>query len=312
MIEFSANNFMSTLISIITESPTSILFIILGTIFTVAMIINVKKNKTIGKSLFIIGWIFIILFIIIKYNGYISKLFDNLINNIFMQIFFPNLATYIITIIATNIIFLYTILNKNTKTPAKIVNSIFFSSIMVLMVYTLDVIIENKINIYVQRELYTNEQVLTLIESTTIIFSIWILIIFSKYLIKKLVKKSNDKIQQEYENEEKSKIQSTMQIEPEPIEPVQIPQIEPEPIEPVQIPQIEPEPIEPVQIPQIEPEPIEPIQIPQIEPEPIEPVQIIQPETLESSQEPLNIEPTNKINNTENKTDEEDIEILTL
>ena len=217
MIEFSFGNFITTLINIITDSPTSILFIILGIIFTVAMIINVKKNKTIGKTLFIIGWIFIILFIIIKYNGYISKLFDNLINNVFMQIFFPNLATYIIIIIITNIIFLKTILNKKTKPSSKIVNSLAFSLIMVLMVYTLDLIIENKINIYEKSQLYTNKQVLTLIEATTIIFTFWIIIILSKKLIIKLINKSNEKIIKENKPAIKENITDT--VNPIPVEP---------------------------------------------------------------------------------------------
>ena len=216
MIEFSANNFVKTLISIITGSPTSILFIVLGLTFTIAMIINVKKNKTIGKSLFIIGWIFIILFVIIKYNGYLSKLFDNLINTVFRQIFFPNLATYIIIIIITNIIFLYTVLNKKTKTLSKIINSIFFSTIMVLLVYTLDLIIKNKINVYEQDQLYTNEQVLTIIEASTIVFGLWILIIVSKFLIKKLINKINEKILKEFNNE-KNTSEPTPAVEPTPI-----------------------------------------------------------------------------------------------
>ena len=298
MIKFSANNFIGTLISIITDSPTSILFIVLGTIFTVAMIINVKKNKTIGKTLFIAGWIFIILFIIIKYNEYISKLFDNLINNVFMQIFFPNLATYIIIIVITNFIFLRTVLNKSTKTIEKIVNSMFFSTIMVLMVYTLDLIIENKINIYAQKELYTNKQVLTLIESTTIIFSGWILIIFSKFLITKLVEKSNEKIKQEYENEKNTEINQVETIplpqsETNPVKPAQMPQTEINPIEPVTMTQTEVNPVEPIPMTQTEVNPIEPVSMPQTDINPIEPAQM--PQTDINPIEPVTL-PQTEIN----------------
>ena len=312
MIEFSLENFINTLISIITGSPTSILFIILGIIFTIAMIINIKKNKTVGKTLFIIGWIFIILFIVIKYNGYISKLFDNLINTIFMQIFFPNLATYIIIITVTNVIFLYTILNKKSKILSKITNSLFFSVIMVLMVYTLDLIIASKINIYEKNELYTNKQVLTLIEATTIIFSIWIIIILSKLTITKLINKSNEKLL-EQENEKITnnqdqpieQSQNTTQIEPvQPIEQIQnTTQIEPvQPIEQIQSPtQIESvKPIEQSQNnTQIEPvQPIEQIQSPtQIEP--------VQP--VEQIQSPTQIESVNPIEQSQNNTQIESV-----
>ena len=207
MIKITLKSFINTLFNIISSSPSSIIFIIVGIIFTVAMIINLIKKKTIGKSLYITGWLFIVIFIIVKYNSYISKIFDNLINQVFMQIFFPNLATYIIIIALTNIIFLYTIIKKTTKST-KIINTLFFSIIMLFMVYTLEQIISGGINIYEQKEIYTNQNILTLIESTTIIFSFWVLIITSKHIIKKLIKKSNDKIKKEYENSELKPIQN--------------------------------------------------------------------------------------------------------
>ena len=197
---FSIKKLVISLIDIITGSPTSILFIVLGLIFTIAMIINIKKNKTIGKTLYLIGWIFIIAFIIIKYNNYLSKIIDNLINTIFMQIFFPNLATYTIIIIITNIIFLYTVFNKKTNTINKLINSPFFIIIMVLMVYTIDLISKNKINVYQRKEVYSNSALNTIIESTTLIFTLWMIILLSKFILKKLIKKSDEKIIEEFKS----------------------------------------------------------------------------------------------------------------
>ena len=142
------NNFIEILLDVISNSPSSVLFIILGIIFASAMIINIKNKKKIGKLVSILGWIFIVLFIIIRYSSYLNKLFDNLINNIFMQIFFPNLATYVIIIIITNFIFLYSIIKK-TSNLSKVINVIFFTVIMVFMLYTLEQIITNNINIYI-------------------------------------------------------------------------------------------------------------------------------------------------------------------
>lgn len=205
MLNISIKIFINILIDTITHSGATFLFIILGVIFTIAMIINLKKHKTIGKSLYIIGWTFIIIFIAVKYNSFISKLFDNLVNTVFMQIFFPNLSAYIIVITLTNMIFLITILNKNSKLSDKIINCTFFTSIMTIMIYILDLIMANKINVYQANEVYKNQNILILIETTTIIFSIWMLIIISKFIIKKLIKISNDKIKKEYENANENK-----------------------------------------------------------------------------------------------------------
>lgn len=184
------SNIIDTLLDIITNSPSSVLFIILGIIFAAAMIINIKNKKQIGKMVSILGWIFIVLFITIRFNVYLGRLFDNLINNIFMQIFFPNLATYIVIIIVTNIIFLYTVLSKKTNNYEKIINVIFFIIIMVFMVYTLERIIASNIDVYQFKEVYTNDSVRTLIQSTTLLFTLWIILIISKLIITKLIQKS--------------------------------------------------------------------------------------------------------------------------
>ena len=195
------NNFIEILLDVISNSPSSVLFIILGIIFASAMIINIKNKKKIGKLVSILGWIFIVLFIIIIYSSYLNKLFDNLINNIFMQIFFPNLATYVIIIIITNFIFLYSIIKK-TSNLSKVINVIFFTVIMVFMLYTLEQIITNNINIYSFEEVYSNDDISVLIQSTTVLFTFWIILIISKLIINKLIEKSIKNIK----NEEKDNI----------------------------------------------------------------------------------------------------------
>lgn len=195
------NNFIEILLDVISNSPSSVLFIILGIIFASAMIINIKNKKKIGKLVSILGWIFIVLFIIIRYSSYLNKLFDNLINNIFMQIFFPNLATYVIIIIITNFIFLYSIIKK-TSNLSKVINVIFFTVIMVFMLYTLEQIITNNINIYSFEDVYSNDDISVLIQSTTVLFTFWIILIISKLIINKLIEKSIKNIK----NEEKDNI----------------------------------------------------------------------------------------------------------
>lgn len=188
------NNFFKTLLNIISNSPSSVLFIIIGIIFAASMIINIKNKNKNSKIISILGWLFVISFIIIRYISYLNKLFDNLINNIFMQIFFPNLATYIIIILITNIIFLYTVLSKNIKNSSKIFNIIFYTIITILMFYTLEQIIVNDVNIYQFDTVYSNSNLTTLVQCTTLLFTLWIIIIINKLIINKLITKSINNI----------------------------------------------------------------------------------------------------------------------
>ena len=106
-------DFIQTLLDIISNSPSSVLFIIIGIVFATSMIINVKNKNKSKKLITVLGWLFVIFFIIIRYNSYLNQLFDNLINSIFIQIFFPNLATYIIIILTVIFSYVSPICRKN-------------------------------------------------------------------------------------------------------------------------------------------------------------------------------------------------------
>ena len=68
---------------------------------------------------------------------------------------------------------------------------------MVFMVYTLEQIITNNINVYQFTEVYTNSNITTLIQSTTLLFTLWIILIISKLIINKLIQKSIENITNE-------------------------------------------------------------------------------------------------------------------
>ena len=193
MANLSIKQFLNTLVKIVFSSPTSIIYIIVGVIFLISMITNIRKKKTIGKTLYLIGWMFIVVFLVTRYNSYLSTLLDNLINTVFTQIFFPNLATYVIIIILSNIIYIKSILNKKQKTYEKIINTIFFAIIMFNVSYTLDEIINEKLNIY-DLNIYSNQKILVLVETTTVIFTLWQIFLLSKKIIKKLISISNQNI----------------------------------------------------------------------------------------------------------------------
>lgn len=196
MIGLSIKEFINTLKNIVFSSPSSILFAIAGFIFLIAMVTNVRKKKSIGKTLYLIGWIFIVTFLVTKYNNYLTTLLDNLINNVFIQVFFPNLATYVIIIILSNIIYINSALKKDKKNYEKIINTIFFVIVMFGMNYTLEEVIRDNVNIY-DVDIYSNQKILVLVQSTTIVFIVWQVFLISKKIITKLISLSNNKVEKD-------------------------------------------------------------------------------------------------------------------
>lgn len=215
MIKLTPSNFIEILYDTIMSSPTTFVTILLGIVFLIIMIVNMKRHKKIGKIPFIIGWVFIIAFVVFKYSPHLTTLFDNLINNIFMQVFFPNLASYIILLALTNFIFLFTILKKDTKTIDKIINSIFFLIIMLFFILSLERVTQKNINIYETLTVYSDKNLLILIEATTITFVIWMIILISKMIIIKLIQKSDDKVKGEYQINDEVEVNNVNLIDEE-------------------------------------------------------------------------------------------------
>ena len=65
-----------------------ILFIILAYLFTTTN----KKNYKTSRIIYILMYIAIIAFIAITYNDSLGKMFDYMMNNLFIVVYFPNLV----------------------------------------------------------------------------------------------------------------------------------------------------------------------------------------------------------------------------
>jgi len=185
---------LETVANLILSSPFFIITLVVGILLLALMIYSIIKNKKMSKGLSIVVWIFLILFILIRYNNYLYSLFDNLINNIFVQIFFPNLATYIIMLISTITIMVYTIIKKSSPRFLKIMNVLFSFLIIFLFILTLDKIVNLNVNIYEQLTVFSDKELLILIELSMLIFVVWVLLLICIKIVRALIKRSNNKI----------------------------------------------------------------------------------------------------------------------
>ena len=63
---------------------------------------------------------------------------------------------------------------------------------------TINLIVTNKINIYEPLTVYSNKTLLVLIEFTTLTFVAWVTLLLSIKIVKKLIKKSDEKVTQDF------------------------------------------------------------------------------------------------------------------
>ena len=176
------------------SSKLFIAIIVFLIFFSYILLTTNKKNKKTSKTFFILIYLFIFLFVVITYHASLGKMFDYLMNNLFIIIYFPNLAVYFAAIIITNIIILFSIFNFKTTKLIKNINIFVYGLLNYLLALLLNVIITKKLDIFTIQSVYSNKQALGLIELSSNIFILWLIfLIVYKVFLTYLKKNSKNK-----------------------------------------------------------------------------------------------------------------------
>lgn len=185
---------LGTLVNIIFSSSFFVI-LLFGVILLLVILYIFRKKIVKDKSIYLKIYIIFFILLFIKYGSSILKLCDNLVENIFSDIYFPSLSTYIIMLLITNIFLIITVVSKKITKGIKILNTINFVSIEFLAILILDTIIKENVNIYDKLSVFTNTRLLVLTELSMGLFALWLFILFVIKCIKLLTKK--------YEQEDK-------------------------------------------------------------------------------------------------------------
>lgn len=175
------------------------------------------KNQIKQKITYIILTIFIVTFSIFSYHSSLGKMLSYMMDNLFVVIFFPNLAVYLAAIIITNIILWISIFSFKSAKPIRNLNIIVYSIMTYLMLLILNVINENKLDIFSQESIYKNKQVSALIDISSFIFILWIIFLVVYKIILIYLKKNYAP------NVKKVVIKKKVKILPENYQPLNIP-----------------------------------------------------------------------------------------
>lgn len=192
-----------------------------SSIFVVAVVIMVSlgiiliatsiKAKKLNRVIYIAIYGSIIIVSLIFYREELFNMFDYMMNNFFIAIYFPNLAIYFAAIIATNIILCISIFNKKIPKLIKTVNIVIFCIIHYLLFLTINIVIKSKLDIFSQVSIYQNKNALALIELSSTVFITWILFL----IIYKIIRFYQQK--KEIEDDEKNENNPQQIIIKEPI-----------------------------------------------------------------------------------------------
>ena len=177
MNEFSLIDKIKILMDLTVSSPLFFVCSIFCIIILIGLMMCIFLNKRINKKLFFGIWIFIALIIIYRYNSIVFSVIDNLFDTFFMMLYFPNYIVYLLVLLISNICFAYFIFNKSSNKLTKIVSTFNAVILNILFFIIIDLISKNNINIYDSTSIYSNANLMALIQLSMGIFVSYVLIL---------------------------------------------------------------------------------------------------------------------------------------
>ena len=170
-------NLVEKLKIVLEVSKSSKLFIaVIGFIIALVLVAFTTTKKNANKAKIFYGLIYtaVIITIMVLYHESLGKMFDYMMDNFFIVLYFPNIAIYLAAIIATNIILLISIFNFKIPKLVKSINIIFYAVIHYLLALILNIITTKELDVFSQISIYGNKDAQALIELSSTIFIIWL------------------------------------------------------------------------------------------------------------------------------------------
>ena len=158
------------------------IFIFLGVLVIVTFLYLIKKIDN-RKYIMIITLSLLLILgidIVINYKE-LAEVFDNFMTIFFSNIYFPSVYVYFGTLLIVYIAFITSMFNKMLNKIYKIINGITFVMNNILLAIILNIIAKNKIDVFTPNELYTNINLVAVLEISIGLFVLWVLSLIVVY-----------------------------------------------------------------------------------------------------------------------------------
>lgn len=158
----------------------------------------INKNISKIKYLIYITFTFIIglVITIITNSESLLATFDNIINKVFLNIYFPSVEVYLLILLFSIILTINSIVSKKIKNSYKVINIIMFFTLFFLLISFLLTIANKGIDIFDINSLYTDESCIVLLQLSTQVFVLWLIITLIIYVVNAIIDRIDEQNEQ--------------------------------------------------------------------------------------------------------------------
>ncbi|MCI6266912.1 MAG: hypothetical protein MR598_08745 [Erysipelotrichaceae bacterium] len=122
-------------------------------------------------------------YMIYQYFDPLSKMTDQLIDNLFTSFYFPSAYAYLFILIVMDVVTIIGVLNPRKEKIYKTIHGTFFIAINFVLTLVLEMIAKNNIDIFSKKSLFSNTDLITLLEFSMNLFALWIIVLVIIYVV---------------------------------------------------------------------------------------------------------------------------------
>ncbi len=187
MTQLTLEMMWKTFLELVTSSCLPLLVACGLTLFLIVLLKTNDQNRVTTRRIYIICYLVVIALIIgFNFQDFLG-LGNYLMDNLFVMIYFPNLVVYLIMIIITNGMMIRTCFStRPVDKTKKILNVVAFALIHFLLFLILNVVHTDQVSILDETAIYQNDTLLAMIQLSMGVFAVWMLILFTRYVLEKL------------------------------------------------------------------------------------------------------------------------------
>lgn len=158
------------------------------------LIINLKYKNNKVKIFIPFLLLFIVSLAVFLYGSSILYVLEEIVKGIIYAIYFPNIIFYIITVIISFSIMIYTILSNKLTNKEKIINYLLCGIHLYLFILFITNCLDLNVSLVRPSKIYKHDELYVLVQSCQLVFVVNIIYQSVKRLVRKLKNKSKNDI----------------------------------------------------------------------------------------------------------------------
>ena len=158
------------------------------------LIINLKYKNNKVKIFIPFLLLFIVSLAMFLYGSSILYVLEEIVKGIIYAIYFPNIIFYIITVIISFSIMIYTILSNKLTNKEKIINYLLCGVHLYLFILFITNCLDLNVSLVRPSRIYKHDELYVLVQSCQLVFVVNIIYQSVKMLVRKLKNKSKNDI----------------------------------------------------------------------------------------------------------------------